>query len=313
MLRLQAGRLPRTLRRIARPASILLVAVSFTAGPQIAHAGSLSADLETTITDSHDPVRARHLVDYRVTVANHGPGDATSVEVRDEIPAGSSFNSRASSDECFFDSEAGVVFCNIGFLGAGTSATVDIVVRAPDVGEPTKARDSASASASEPDPNPDNNSAREHTLVNPSATKTIPPEGGSISTNTGPPGPDPDDPSVLRMVFGPGPGGVAKLTEFDCPQRFTPCIGNAGNFEPPAGYDELTAVFLEDASIVPDGTRRRDINVFYKKPPGRWLELQRCHGSRVPPCIMQVKQQNPPSGPWRIRVLINSDPRLLPR
>jgi uncharacterized repeat protein (TIGR01451 family) len=313
-MRLQRGRFGRVLRRVTRPVSVLLVAASFAVGPQVAHAGTTpTADLRTTITDSHDPVRAGHRVVYQVTVTNHGPDVATSVGLADRIPQGSTFDSAASSENCSFDSEVGKVFCDLGSISSGGTATVDIVVFAPDVGEPTHVTDRAIASSAVADPNPDNDRAREHTLVNPSTTKTIPPDGGSISTNTGPPGPDPGDPSVLRMVFGPGPGGVAKLTEFDCPARFTPCIGNAGNFQPPAGYDALTAVLLEDPSIVPDGTRRRDITVFDKKPPARWLELQRCHGSQVPPCIMQVKQQNPPSGPWRIRVLINSDPRLLPR
>jgi hypothetical protein len=143
-------------------------------------------------------------------------------------------------------------------------------------------------------------------------TKTIPPSGGTISNDTGPPGPDPNDPTVLQMKFGSGPGGEASLSEEPCPPDQSPCIGDVGNFQPPAGYTKLTATFLELASLVPPGTTRRDIHIYRQKDPDpAYTLLRNCGERKIPPCVLAIKQLR--NGNWRFNILINSDPRLLPR
>jgi hypothetical protein len=110
----------------------------------------------------------------------------------------------------------------------------------------------------------------------------------------------------------PGPGGEASLSEEPCPREFDPCIGNVGNYGVPPGYDRVTALFLEDPSLVPAGTTRRQIHIYYQKDPDpTYSLLPKCGTNKVPPCVLGIKHLR--SGVWKFRVLINSDPRLLPR
>jgi hypothetical protein len=177
------------------------------------------------------------------------------------------------------------------------------------------------AFADEGDPNSANNSKDEDTLVDfrdPNfSTGFIPPQGATINTDTGAPGPDPDDTTVLRMKFPEGPGGDATLIEEDCAGTpFEPCIGDIGNFQPPDGYDAITAVFLFDGTIDP-GTPKGQIQVLYQKRDGSpILELPRCNkdpgAPHPPPCILQIRRIEP-QGWLRARLLIDSDPRFAPK
>ena len=97
---------------------------------------------------------------------------------------------------------------------------------------------------------------------------------------------------MLRMRFGPGPGGEAALHELACPTDsiFAPCIGNIAELLPPKGYERVVGVLLEDGTIDP-GTRKRDLEVLYQKRDGDPLvSLERCHRDPALPCIQSIKR-----------------------
>jgi hypothetical protein len=276
--------------------------------------GEAAPDLRTTLTDTPDPVNGANKVLYEATVTNIG-GTATTASFTDDPPPEATLDSFTTDHGTCGETEEHGVSCDLGSLGPNESAVVDVVVIAPDVGATTNITDTATASSAE-DTNPSNDQATEDTQVDPrspgQSAGYLPPEGGSINTDTGPRGPDPTDPTLLRLRAGQGPGGTGALTELDCAPPYSPCIGNVGDFVPPDGYDHLVAVLLFDGSIDP-GRPKRQFDVFYQKhPTDPIVALPRCGGVLVPPCILQVKRILPQN--WlRVRVLINSDPRVVTR
>jgi hypothetical protein len=183
---------------------------------------------------------------------------------------------------------------------------------------------SASASADQSDPTPGNNDDVEETTVQPrspdESSGWISAEGGTITTDVGAAGPDPDDFTVLRMRFPAGPGGEAALHELACPTDsiFAPCIGNIAELLPPKGYERVVGVLLEDGTIDP-GTRKRDLEVLYQKRDGDPLvSLERCHRDPGLPCIQSIKRlegdpMTDADDVLRFRMLLDSDPKFAPR
>jgi uncharacterized repeat protein (TIGR01451 family) len=123
------------------------------------------ADVGTTTTDKPDPVAVGQTLTYRMTVANHGPGEVTGLILTDTFPSGTRFVSvGASQGSCTVQIKQRFVTCDIGSLASGGSATVTVVVRLGRIGTITN---SASASGTPTDPNPTNNSDSESTTVVP--------------------------------------------------------------------------------------------------------------------------------------------------
>ena len=294
--------------------------------------GKGGADLRTRIRDTPDPVSERNNVEYRVRVTNRGPETATNVVLQDTPPEGSTLISAEGRDG--FDCGGGEVTlargsatieCTIGSLPAGDFARASIVVRAPGVSKGGEVvTNSATASADQGDPAPGNNDDVEETTVQPRSPDEsagwISAEGGTITTDVRAPGPDPDDFTVLRMRFGPGPGGEAALRELDCATSsiFSPCIGNIAELLPPEGYERVVGVLLEDGTIDP-GSRKRDLEVLYQKRDGDPLvSLERCRRDPALPCIQSIKRLvgdplTEADDVLRFRVLLDSDPKFAPR
>ena len=283
------------------------------------------ADLRTTTVDTPDPVNEDNNVEYAVRVTNDGPDTATNVFLQNTPPEGTTLISVDGGGFNCGGALSTPVECTIDALAPGEFATVSIVVRAPSVSEGSEIiTNSATASADESDPTPTNNDDDEQTTVEPrsvdESTGWIPAGGGTINTDVGAAGPDPDDFTVLRMRFGPGPGGEATLRELDCPTSsvFSPCIGNIAEMLPPEGYERIVGVLLEDDTIDP-GTPKRDLEVLYQKQDGDPLvSLKRCHRDPELPCILAIKRlQGDPSTDaddvLRFRVLLDSDPKFAPR
>ncbi|HET6770157.1 MAG TPA: S8 family serine peptidase, partial [Actinomycetota bacterium] len=118
---------------------------------------------DVTLLKTDPPGRAptgRNLM-YTLTVTNIGPDVALGVMVIDQLPASVAFVS-ATSTQGSCGHSSGTVTCNLGTLGAGATATIDIVVK-PTV--PGTITNTASVSASTPDPVGSNNTDSESTSV----------------------------------------------------------------------------------------------------------------------------------------------------
>jgi uncharacterized repeat protein (TIGR01451 family) len=93
----------------------------------------LTADLSITKTATPNPVTVGASLTYTLTIANHGPNDATDVIVDDTLPAGVSFVSITPSQGTCAGTSS--ISCNLGSLANGASATVSIVVTPTQRGE----------------------------------------------------------------------------------------------------------------------------------------------------------------------------------
>lgn len=99
---------------------------------------------------------------YTLVVVNNGPDDAPGVRVQDDIPNSATFVSATPSQgSC---SGGDPVVCDLGTLGAGDVARVQVVVEPREAGTLTN---SGSVSSAATDPVADNNGSVIQTTVNP--------------------------------------------------------------------------------------------------------------------------------------------------
>jgi uncharacterized repeat protein (TIGR01451 family) len=123
-----------------------------------------TADLSITKSDSPDPVLAGSNLTYTLTVANNGPGDATSVTVTDTLPTGVTFvSAMPSQGTC---SPGPVVTCDLGNLANGASALVTIDVTVDSTTACGSSRtNTAVVQGNESDPDSNNNIGSTNTTV----------------------------------------------------------------------------------------------------------------------------------------------------
>jgi uncharacterized repeat protein (TIGR01451 family) len=121
------------------------------------------ANLELVKSDSPDPVPLGEDLTYTLSIANHGPSDASAVTVTDTLPASVEFLSATPSQgSCLH--MAGSVSCDLGDLAEQASATVTITVVPTTVGTIVN---QASVDSAQADDNPADNSDTEQTVVGP--------------------------------------------------------------------------------------------------------------------------------------------------
>jgi uncharacterized delta-60 repeat protein/uncharacterized repeat protein (TIGR01451 family) len=120
-----------------------------------------TADLAFSKTDPPGRVPTGRNMTYTLTVTNNGPDAAAGVTVTDQLPPSVTFVSATPSQGSCGES-GGIVTCNLGTMGNGVTATVEIVVRPTVAGTITN---TASVTSSTPDPNQGNNSDSENTSV----------------------------------------------------------------------------------------------------------------------------------------------------
>jgi uncharacterized repeat protein (TIGR01451 family) len=95
---------------------------------------AFTTDLEITKVDDEDPVAVGEEILYTLTAKNRGPNDAAGVIVTDTVPEGTTFVSAvASQGECSED--AGTVSCALGTLPSLFEATVELTLRAEELGD----------------------------------------------------------------------------------------------------------------------------------------------------------------------------------
>jgi uncharacterized repeat protein (TIGR01451 family) len=124
-------------------------------------------DMSITKTDSPDPVAPGGTLTYHMTVTNNGmptmPATTSGVTLTDVLPAGVTFVSATpSSGTC---SGTSTVTCKLGIFPSGATATVDIVVTAPNAAGTLT--NTATVAAATTDPNLSNNTATQMTTVAP--------------------------------------------------------------------------------------------------------------------------------------------------
>jgi uncharacterized repeat protein (TIGR01451 family) len=98
---------------------------------------------------------------YTISVTNSGPDPAGGVIVTDTLPPSVTFVS-ATPSQGLCAQDSGVVTCELGTLGIGATATIDIVVTPTQAGTITN---TASVAALTSDPDGDNNSDSVDTSV----------------------------------------------------------------------------------------------------------------------------------------------------
>lgn len=129
------------------------------------------ADLAVACTSSANPVRAPNNVTYTCRVTNNGPQVATEAGLNGSpTPDGTLVSSNASQGSCKF--RGGNLYCKLGTLAVGASATVVIVIKPyegfasfPREGKMTAT--GAAVGSREVDNNPANDSVTEMTLMLP--------------------------------------------------------------------------------------------------------------------------------------------------
>jgi uncharacterized repeat protein (TIGR01451 family) len=122
-----------------------------------------AADLAVGASASPSPVQNKKPVTFTITVANHGPDDATGVELDNTLPSASAFVGYiADQGTCIAPpvGSTGAITCSLGTLASGASTTIRVTVT-PTVKNNTLIEDTATVSAPIPivDPVPANNVA----------------------------------------------------------------------------------------------------------------------------------------------------------
>ena len=273
-------------------------------------------------------------------MGNAGSGDATGVVLTDDLPAGTTFN-QVSTTQGSCSNTATTVTCNLGTVGVEGTATVTLIVQAPDVTANTVITNNASVSADNSDTA--NASADTTVLVNSggSTSGDVPPDSQapmsfttSTSSSNGQPAVTSTDKTAVSIIVPPGgPGGSVSLDELPCPTA--PCTGAAAakdraaqaaatgtlvlggvvyNVVPPANYPNnkpFKVTMLYDKTLHPKAGA-----VFYFKQgvTPHEIKLPKCGTGLGKPCVLTnaLITTGPPAvkGDWKVVVRINSDPRM---
>ncbi|HVE65871.1 MAG TPA: DUF11 domain-containing protein, partial [Thermoanaerobaculia bacterium] len=127
-----------------------------------------STDLSVTKTDSPDPVLSGNNLTYTITVDNIGPNNATSVEISDPLPGGTTFVSCAPAI-CTGPAvgQNGTVRAVIGTLTPADAPVVLTLTVNVNAAPNSSLTNTATVLSTTPDSNAANNSASATTTVSP--------------------------------------------------------------------------------------------------------------------------------------------------
>ena len=140
-----------------------------------------SADLQTTKSDSPDPVPPGGEISYDIILTNAGPGDSEFVTLEDTLPAGTTFLSFVSLDPAWTCTtpavgSGGTISCSIDLLAADSSAPFTLTVAVDSGAIPgTMITNTATAASETSDPDGGNNDGIATTTV------ASPPPGAELS------------------------------------------------------------------------------------------------------------------------------------
>lgn len=135
------------------------LAIAFSGTPILA----TGIDLEVVSnTDSPDPVKSSAYVTYAMVVRNNSDSvTATGVKINPTFSKSVTFSPTLSSSSCTKSGKSGPISCNLGNLGPGARATVNVAVKA---GRGTLTT-TAKVQGNESDPNSGNNSLAQSTTI----------------------------------------------------------------------------------------------------------------------------------------------------
>ncbi|PHN02337.1 galactose-binding domain-containing protein [Flavilitoribacter nigricans] len=112
------------------------------------------ADLSLTKTVDHPTVAVGNQVTFTITLNNSGPGDATGVQVTDQLPSGYTYES-ASTSQGSYNPTTGI--WTVGVMNSGSTANLTITVTVQPGGDYTNTAQVTAADQTDPDSTPDNN------------------------------------------------------------------------------------------------------------------------------------------------------------
>ena len=136
--------------------------------------GPAPADLALAQSESVAPLAGDgEVVDDHITIENHGPGDATNVQLHDTLPPGALVES-ASTDQGTCSVQSTEITCTVPHLDSGGSVEINPVAREPAGDAAAGSRNEATVTAAQLDPNPANNS-RDETAPEPPSSGGSPP------------------------------------------------------------------------------------------------------------------------------------------
>lgn len=178
-----------------------------------------SADLGVTKTvDNAAPTVGGHVV-FTITIHNHGPSDATNVELTDSLPASLSFVSAAPSQGSY-DSASGV--WSVGALtAAGPTSTATLTITATVLEAGATTNTATVTGSDQPDPNPGNDSDSASLNGNPLADLVVTKSGPATVT----PG---DDIVYTIVVTNQGPSAAVNVVITDATPAGLVFVSNTG-------------------------------------------------------------------------------------
>ena len=167
--------------------------------------GSVQAVTRFTVIDAENPsadvtvskglistsASSGHQLLYSIEVSNHGPSDAASVSLADDVPANTTFHSFGQLAGPTFnctnpnEGEVGTTNCTISSLARGETAVFVATYVVDTVSNGTIISNTASVSSTTPDPNTDNNSETASATVVNAQCQLSTPDNITVSADTG--------------------------------------------------------------------------------------------------------------------------------
>jgi uncharacterized repeat protein (TIGR01451 family) len=143
---------------------------------KISPADATGTDLSLAMSSSPSTAIVGDKITYTVTASNHGPQDASGVQLTDELPAGLTFvSSSASAGSC---TGTGPVICDLGVMAAGSKTSITIIAK---VSDPGVLENRATITGDQPDSSLGNNQASVMTTVNADFSVSISPSVQTIA------------------------------------------------------------------------------------------------------------------------------------
>jgi len=192
------------------------------------------ADLSLAKAVSNPQPNIGENITFTITVSNNGPSMATGVQIRDQVPAGTTFVS-ATPSRGTYDQNTGI--WNVGSIGPDINATLQLVVTVNIAGAVTNTAQVTAADQPDPDSAPDNNAPNEDDQTSVStqqgvADLSLTKVASTTSPNVG------DNISFTVSVFNGGPNtatNVQVLDQLPAGLGFVNAIPSQGTYDPISG------------------------------------------------------------------------------